>query len=209
MITFDRTAYDGFIFDCDGTLADSMPVHYRAWLTVLERHLGRPPVEVTWTLFQTYGGVAGHALVQEWNRDFHYRLPVEETVQAKARAFLLLLHEVQPIPDVLALLKELAPGARIAVASGGLTRVVAAILAQLGLTVGPRGEVQALVGHDQVAAGKPQPDLFLRAAELIGVPPHRCLVFEDAEAGFAAARAAGMHYVDVRSRAPSPTGRAP
>jgi HAD superfamily hydrolase (TIGR01509 family) len=198
MIAFDRAAYDGFIFDCDGTLADSMPVHYRAWMTTLERKLGRPSVEVPWTLFQTYGGVAGHVLVASWNRDFGYNLPVEETVQEKAQAFLLLLHEVQPIPDVLALMKELASHGKVAVASGGLTCVVEKILGQLGLTIGERGDVKALVCNDQVAEGKPKPDLFLRAAELIGVPPRRCLVFEDAESGFAAARAAGMDFIDVR-----------
>jgi HAD superfamily hydrolase (TIGR01509 family) len=199
MRTFDRTAYDGFIFDCDGTLADSMPVHYRAWMATLERKLGRPPVEVPWTLFQTYGGVAGHILVARWNGAFGYGLPVEETVREKAQAFLLLLHEVQPVPEVVALLQELAREGKVAVASGGLTEVVAKILAHLGLTLGPQGEVKALVCNDQVAEGKPRPDLFLRAAELLDVSPRRCLVFEDAESGFAAARAAGMDFIDVRA----------
>ena len=56
----------------------------------------------------------------------------------------------------------------------------------------------AHVGSDQVLKGKPDPALFLRAAELLGVDPHRCLVFEDAEPGFLAAKAAGMDYIDVR-----------
>jgi len=198
MIPFDRKDYDGFIFDCDGTLADSMPLHHRAWITILERKLGRPPAELTQELFQTYGGVAGHALVERWNREFGYGLPVEETVQEKADMFLLLLPEVRPISAVLAWLKELAPGGKVAVASGGLSRVIAEIVGQLGLTTGPNGQVKAVVCTDQVARGKPAPDLFLRAAELIGVPPRRCLVFEDADSGFAAARAAGMDYIDVR-----------
>jgi beta-phosphoglucomutase-like phosphatase (HAD superfamily) len=199
MISFDRNAYEGFIFDCDGTLADSMPLHYRAWIQVLKRRLGRAPGELTWELFQTYGGVAGHTLVEQWNRDFGYGVPVDETVREKAEAVLFLLPEVRAIPEVVAVLKEVARGGRVAVASGGLTRVVTEIILHLGLRVGPEGEVKAVVGYDQVARGKPAPDLFLRAAERIGVPPGRCLVFEDAESGFAAARAAGMDFIDVRA----------
>ena len=71
-------------------------------------------------------------------------------------------------------------------------------LKYLGLPIGPQEKIEYLVGSDQVLKGKPDPALFLRAAELLGVDPKRCLVFEDAEPGFLAAQAAGMDYIDVR-----------
>jgi beta-phosphoglucomutase-like phosphatase (HAD superfamily) len=198
MIPFDRSAYEAFIFDCDGTLAQSMPLHYRAWIATLARRLGRPPVEITPVRFAAFGGRSAQTIVETWNREFGYALPVEETVQEKADTFLRLLPEVRPIPEVLAVLHGLGPDARVAVASGGISRVVERIVVALGLAIGPEGDVHAVVCNDQVAHGKPAPDLFLRAAERLGVPPGRCLVFEDADSGFAAARAAGMDWIDVR-----------
>jgi HAD superfamily hydrolase (TIGR01509 family) len=198
MIPFDRRAYDGFIFDCDGTLADSMPIHHQAWTKTVERRIGRPPSEITPALFATFGGLPAQGIIEQWNRDFGYGLPIEETMREKADAFLQLLPEVRPIPEVLAVLKGLGPGAKIAVASGGLSRVIVPIVEHLGLTIGPSGDVHAVVCNDQVPRGKPYPDLFLRAAEMLGVEPRRCLVFEDAESGFRAARAAGMDCLDVR-----------
>jgi HAD superfamily hydrolase (TIGR01509 family) len=198
VIPFDRAAYDGFIFDCDGTLADSVPVHFEAWVAVVTKSIGRPPVELTLPYFETLGGLPGPVIIAEWNREFRYGLPVEETVRAKAEAFLARLHEVRPIPEVLATLKGLGPGARVGVASGGLSRVITQIVRHIGLTIGPEGDVHAVLCADQVGRGKPHPDLFLATAETLGVAPRRCLVFEDAPSGFAAAGAAGMDWIDVR-----------
>ena len=155
VIPFDRAAYDGFIFDCDGTLADSMPVHYRAWRQTLENKLGRVPEEISWPFFQNFGGVPANVIVEQWNREFGYGLPVEETVREKAEAFLRLLDEVRPMPEVLAVVKELAgrPGAKVAVASSGLTRVIEKIVRHFGLAIGVDGEIKAVVCADQVARG--------------------------------------------------------
>jgi HAD superfamily hydrolase (TIGR01509 family) len=209
MIPFDRAAYDGFIFDCDGTLADSMPLHYRAWTETVARHIGRAPVEITPELFATFGGMPAQVIIPQWNRDFGYGLPVDWTIREKAEAFLRLLPEVRPIPEVLAVLRALGPGAKVAVASGGLSRVIVPIIEQLGLRIGPGGDVHAVVCNDHVPRGKPYPDPFLRAAELLGVEPRRCLVFEDAESGFQAARAAGMDCIDVRPYLSGPGKDAP
>ena len=83
-------------------------------------------------------------------------------------------------------------------ASGGLTPIVRDTLRHIGLEVGPGQRVPVMVCSDNVPRGKPHPDMFLRAAELLGVAPKRCLVFEDAGPGFEAARAAGMDCIDVR-----------
>jgi beta-phosphoglucomutase-like phosphatase (HAD superfamily) len=102
------------------------------------------------------------------------------------------------VQEVIDVLNKLGPEAKVAVASGGLTEIVRETLLFLHLPVGPKEKIKFLVGSDQVTHGKPDPMLFLRAAELLGVPPKRCLVFEDAEPGFLAAQAAGMDYIDVR-----------
>ena len=86
----------------------------------------------------------------------------------------------------------------MAVASGGLTDIVQETLLILDFPVGPEEKIKFLIGSDQVTHGKPAPDLFLRAAELMVAAPGRCLGFEDAEPGFLAAKAAGMDCIDVR-----------
>ncbi len=197
MIAFDRSRYDAYIFDCDGTLADTMPLHYRAWNETLSQKVG-PGHAFTEDLFYRFGGMPARAIVARLNRDFGYNLPVDEFAHEKEMRFVELLPGIGPVPEVIEVLNELPSDAKIAVASGGLTDIVRDTLKFLGLHVGPHEKIQVLVGSDQVAHGKPDPALFFRAAELLHVPPARCLVFEDAEPGFVAAQAAGMDYIDVR-----------
>jgi beta-phosphoglucomutase-like phosphatase (HAD superfamily) len=197
MITFDPGKYDGFIFDCDGTLADTMPIHYQAWSETLALKLGRPSA-FTESLFYHFGGMPAREIVARLNHDFGYDLPVEQTAHEKEMRFVELLPGIGPVPEVIDVLNRLPLDAKVAVASGGLTEIVRETLRFLGLSVGPKEKIKVLVGSDQVTHGKPRPELFLRAAELLGVDPKRCLVFEDAEPGFAAAKAAGMDYIDVR-----------
>lgn len=197
MITFDATAYDGYIFDCDGTLADTMPLHYQAWSETLQLKLGRPS-DFTEDTFYRYGGMPAREIIQRLNQDYGYGLPVEQTTVDKENRFLELLPGIGPIPEVISVLQQLGLSAKVAVASGGLTHIVRDTLAHIGLQVGPNEIIKFLVGSDQVKNGKPAPDLFLRAAELLGVEPKRCLVFEDAAPGFFAATAAGMAHIDVR-----------
>jgi beta-phosphoglucomutase-like phosphatase (HAD superfamily) len=195
---FNRADFDGYIFDCDGTLADSMPAHYHAWTEALADRLGRPATEFSEGLFYHFGGMPARHIVERLNRDYGWNLPVEETAHEKEMCFLKRLPEVRPVPEVVAVLKSLGVAARIVVASGGQTDIVIDTLKHAGIPVGPDQVVKKVIGSDQIKRGKPDPDLFLHAAEVIGVPPARCLVFEDAEPGFIAARAAGMRYIDVR-----------
>jgi beta-phosphoglucomutase-like phosphatase (HAD superfamily) len=198
IIPFDRGAYDGYIFDCDGTLADSMPLHYEAWTETLTRKLGRPSVEFTESLFYHFGGMPARQIVVRLDEDFGYDLPPTETAHEKEMRFLELLPGIGPVPEVVATMKSLGPEAKIAVASGGLTEIVRDTLRHIGLEVGPDQSIKHLIGSDQVKQGKPHPDLFLHAADVLGVAPKRCLVFEDAQPGFKAAHAAGMDWIDVR-----------
>jgi len=197
MITFDPTKYDGYIFDCDGTLADTMPRHFQAWSETLNAKLGRPS-DFTESMFYHFGGMPPREIVARLNRDFGYALPVDQTAHDKEMRFLELLPGVGPVQEVVDVLNRLGPEAKVAVASGGLTEIVRDTLKILDIHVGPKEKIKILIGADQVKHGKPNPELFLRAAELLGVDPNRCLVFEDAEPGFVAAKAAGMDYIDVR-----------
>ena len=193
----DRAARDGFIFDCDGTLADSMPLHYQAWDQSLREKLGRSS-DFTEELFYRFGGMPARQIVERLNRDFGYNLPPEQTAHDKEMVFLAMLPRIEPVREVVDVLRHLGPLAKVAVASGGLTDIVGQTLRHIGITYGPGDIVKFVVGSDQVAHGKPNPELFLRAAGLLGVDPKRCLVFEDAEPGFQAAEAAGMAWIDVR-----------
>jgi len=197
MIPFDPTKYDGYIFDCDGTLADTMPLHYQAWKETLALKLGRPS-DFTEGMFYRFGGMPARAIIERLNREFGYGLPVEQTAHDKEMRFVALLPGIGPVQEVVDVLNQLPADAKVAVASGGLTEIVRETLKFLHMPIGPEEKIKYLVGSDQVLKGKPDPELFLRAAELLGVDPRRCLVFEDAEPGFLAAKAAGMDFIDVR-----------
>jgi beta-phosphoglucomutase-like phosphatase (HAD superfamily) len=194
---FDHNAYEGFIFDCDGTLADSMPLHFQAWTETLTRKLGRPS-DFTESLFYHFGGMPPRQIVERLNHDFGYNLPQAETAEEKEARFVELLPGIGPVPEVVEVLKGLGREAKVAVASGGQTDIVWKTLGLIGIAVGPDEVVKLVVGSDQVTQGKPSPELFLLTAKRLGVDPKRCLVFEDAGPGFVAAQAAGMDHIDIR-----------
>lgn len=185
--------YDGFIFDLDGTIADTMPVHYHAWTATLERKAGHPS-RFTEALFYSMGGVPAREIVAWLNKEHGYNLPIEETTEEKENLFLTFLSEVQPIEPVINVVKKLGKERKLAVASGGYTEIVRHTLEKLGML----DYFPVLVGADQVTQGKPSPEIYLRAAELLGVNPKKCLAFEDGEPGIVAARAAGMQVIDVK-----------
>jgi len=197
VIPFDPAQYESYIFDCDGTLADTMPLHYQAWNETLTKALG-PDHAFTEELFYRFGGMPAREIVQRLNRDNGYTLPPEDFAHEKEMRFVELLPGIGPVQEVIDVLHRLPQDAKVAVASGGLTEIVKNTLHFLGLDIGPNEKIKYLVGSDQVLKGKPDPALFLRAAELLNVDPRRCIVFEDAEPGFLAAKAAGMDYIDVR-----------
>lgn len=190
-INFDQ--YDGFIFDLDGTLADSMPVHYHAWTETLQRKTGHPS-RFTEELFYSLGGVPAREIVDWLNKEHGYNLPIEETTNEKEELFLEFLGEVQPIEPVINVVKKLGLHRKMAVASGGFTEIVRHTVGKLGLL----DYFPVLVGADQVSRGKPSPEIYLLAAKLLGVDPTKCLAFEDGEPGIVAARAAGMQVIDVK-----------
>ncbi len=181
---------EGVIFDCDGTLADTMPLHYRAWAETL----ALSGAEMSEAMFYELGGVATAEIVRILNEQYGDCLPVAETAAAKERRYEELLPQAPAIRPVAALARSLCGRVPLAVASGGIRRLVDKTLAALDLT----DCFQAIRTTEDVVHGKPAPDLFLSAAAAIGVPPERCLVYEDSDLGLEAARRAGMRWVDVR-----------
>ena len=179
------------IFDCDGTLADTMPLHWRAWHAVTQRH----GLHFTEERFYALGGVPSHdifkLLCEEQGRVAdHHALSLE-----KEHAFLPLLPDATPVEAVVAIAREHHGRVPMAVASGGKLRVVEHILTHLGI----RHFFAAIVTSEHVTRQKPAPDIFLEAARRLGVAPRACRAFEDTDLGLEAIRSAGMEAVDVRS----------
>lgn len=182
--------FQGVIFDCDGTLADTMPLHYQAWAACLEARGG----ELTESLFYDLGGVPTTEIVRILNQRCGYSLPVEETAADKEARYEELLQHARAVERVVRLVEEYRGKYPLAVASGGLRRLVDRTIAALGLT----DDFPVVCTAEDVERGKPEPDLFLLAAKCLGLPPEACVVFEDSDLGLEAARRAGMQRVDIR-----------
>lgn len=181
----------GLIFDCDGTIADTMPLHYRAWCTMLSRH-GIPFDEAR---FYSFGGMPTRTIIQTLAHE--HNIVVEDIdgwLNEKESFFLESLELVQPVAAVM----HVAHGHReqmpMAVASGGYRRVVELTLQHLEV----KEWFGAIVCAEDTERHKPEPDVFIEAARRLGVPPRNCTAFEDTDIGLEAIRRAGMNAVDVR-----------
>ncbi len=181
--------FGGYIFDCDGTLADNMPLHYRAWSRAMEDFGGRYPEE----LFYEWGGRPTAMIVEALNARYGFSMDVASVVRRKEDYYLELIPEVGPLVEVVEIAREMHGRVPLAVASGGHRELVVATLDALGITPW----FQAVVCAEDYERGKPHPDPFLLAAKLIGVPAAECVVFEDSPTGIEAAKAAGMSWVYV------------
>lgn len=185
--------YGGYIFDCDGTLADSMVVHYQAWLAALALH--GASIDFTWEIFTSRAGMTLPSTVRELNAQFGLSLDPDGVTASQRLAYEQCLPTVRPIAAVVELAQRVSRTSRVSVASGGERSVVTRTLELIGL-----GQTfPVIVTAEDVTHGKPAPDMFLLAAEKMGVPPADCVVFEDAVLGLEAARRAGMASVLVRS----------
>jgi HAD superfamily hydrolase (TIGR01509 family) len=182
--------FAGYIFDCDGTLADTMPLHYRAWKRLVEEH-GSFMSE---KLFYELGGKPTAQILELLREEHGLNVSdVPAAAEQKEEYFLELIHEVKPIEPVLQIAKRLHTTVPLAVASGGFRRYVELTLDAIGI----RQLFSVVVCAEDCARGKPFPDPFLEAARRLKVPPEDCLVFEDSRFGVQAAEAAGMQWVFV------------
>ena len=181
--------FGGYIFDCDGTIADNMPLHYRAWSMAMADFGGEYPEE----LFYAWGGRPTAVIVGLLNEKYGLALDVDETVQRKEKYYLTLISEVVPVPEVMEIVKSMHGIVPLSVASGGHRELVEATLDVFGI----RDLFQAIVCVEDYERGKPHPEPFLLAAKLMSVPPEDCVVFEDSPIGIEAAKAANMAWVHV------------
>jgi beta-phosphoglucomutase family hydrolase len=179
------------LFDCDGTLADTMPIHYRAWTAVLEQ-FGIPFPEER---FYQLGGMPTGRIIRLLAEEHGVTVAnVDRTSVEKEERFLSFLAEVEAIDSVVRVAAAHRGKLPMAVASGGYRDVVSQTLQAIGVS----DWFEVLVCAEDVTRHKPDPDVFLEAARRLAVEPGRCVVFEDTDIGLEAARRAGMAGVDVR-----------
>jgi len=180
----------GLIFDCDGTLVDSMPLHWRAWDTVCKRH----GIEFSEKRHYAMGGIPSRKILAMLKEEQGLDFDPDEVSREKEAAYLPLMPEVGLIEPVVAIAREHRGRIPMAVATGGRTQFIRPLLERLDIA----DWFAALVTSDDVANPKPAPDTYLKAAALLGVPAGECRAFEDTDLGMDSIRAAGMEAVDVR-----------
>lgn len=187
--------FRAYLFDCDGTIVDSMPLHYVAW----RKALGEWNCEFSEELFYAWGGKPIPEIISCLNEMHGLAMPVETVTLRKESLFLDSLDQLKPVPEVLEHIEAQYGRIPFAVVSGGSRHAVARSLAALHLL----DRFETIVGAEDYIRSKPDPDAFLVAASRLGVEPKDCLVFEDTAMGIQAATAAGMASV----RVPSPMER--
>ncbi|MGA2084770.1 MAG: HAD family phosphatase [Terracidiphilus sp.] len=182
-------SFRAYLFDCDGTIADSMPLHYIAWKKALSEWNCAFDEE----LFYSWGGKPVREIVAELNRMHGLNMPVEAVAERKEDLYLAQLPQLKPIPEVLDLIHAQHGRIPFAVVSGSRRNSVVGSLTALGLL----DKFDTIVSAEDYKNAKPAPDAFLLAAARLGVAPADCLVFEDTDLGIQAATAAGMASVKV------------
>src|SRR5882762_8303583 len=180
----------GIIFDCDGTLADTMPLHWRAWQVIATRHRLHFPED----RFYSLGGVPSRDILKMLSAEQSVSLDHLAVAREKEAEYLPLIAQVEPINTVVGIARENYGKIPLAVASGGTRKIIEQVLEHLGI----RQLFKAIVTSEDVVNQKPAPDIFLEAARRIGVEPQYCRAYEDTDLGLQAIRAAGMEAVDAR-----------
>ena len=183
--------FRAYLFDCDGTIVDSMPLHYIAWKTAFAEWNCPFPED----LFYSWGGKPTREIIATLNAMHGLAIPVEALAEHKEELYFELLPRLKAIPEVLELIEAEHGRIPFAVVSGGRRISVTKALSTLHLM----DRFETIVGSEDYVNSKPAPDAFLVGAERLGVAPQHCLAFEDTEMGISAAAAAGMATVKIAS----------
>ncbi len=181
--------FKAYLFDCDGTIADSMPLHYVAW----KQALGEWNCEFDEKTFYEWGGMPIAEIIATLNKRHGLTMPVETVAHRKEGLYYELLPQLKVVPEVLEHIEDQHGRIPFAVVSGSTRDSVTASLETLKLL----DRFDTMVCAGEYKKSKPDPEAFLLAATKLGIAPESCLVFEDTEMGVQAARAAGMAFVKV------------
>jgi HAD superfamily hydrolase (TIGR01509 family) len=188
-LTLPSGSFEAYLFDCDGTVVDSMPLHYMAWKDALAEW----KCEFAEELFYAWGGFPVSEIIRRLNEQRALNMPVAEVERRKEELYFASLAYLKPVPEVLEHIEAQFGRIPLAVVSGSTRDSVTASLSSLGLLE----KFETLVCAGDYKKGKPEPECFLIAAARLGVKPESCLVFEDSDKGIEAAKAAGMASVQV------------
>jgi beta-phosphoglucomutase family hydrolase len=189
--------FQAVIFDMDGVIVDSEPHHERAFREVFQE-MGYGATHGIH--FPDYYGKSDRALWMDFIERHKPTQTLDQLAEWKERRFLETIRAEEPIfEDLPKLLHRLSARYKLGLASGSYHPIIDAILAMKNL----RQYFAAVVSAQDVARGKPAPDIFLRAAQLLKVEPSRCCVVEDAEAGVEGALAAGMTAIGITNSLPA------
>jgi len=183
--------FKALIFDCDGTLANTLPLHYRTWSATFASHRA----ELTREWYYQHSGISARELVQLFNQTFGYDFDPVTLSRTKQQQFRDLISTVTEIPAVVEVVRTYHGHIPMAVASGSERLVMETTLTTLNL----KHLFDEIVCINDVTKGKPEPDLFLMAAQRLGFDPSDCIVYEDSDNGFEAAQRAGMRFINVRA----------
>ena len=181
---------EGLIFDCDGTLVDTMPIHFKAWSSTTKVHGLVFPED----RFYALGGVSPFEVLRILSSEQGVKVDPKAVTREKESRYMELIAEADEIPEVMQIVRKNYGKIPMAVASGGTPETVEGILDHCGI----RHYFDAIVTSEDVEKPKPAPDTFLEAAQRINVAPEKCRAYEDADMGMKAILAAGMDAVDVR-----------
>lgn len=182
-------AFRAYLFDCDGTIVDSMPLHYVAW----KKSLAEWNCEFAEELFYAWGGRPVTEIIAALNKQYGLKMPVDAVAKRKESLYYEQLPQLKSIPEVVEHIEAQHGRIPFAVVSGSRRNSVVGSLTSLNLL----DKFETLVCAEDYKNGKPAPDGFLLAAERLGIAPEDCLVFEDTDMGIEAATAAGMASVRV------------
>jgi HAD superfamily hydrolase (TIGR01509 family) len=181
--------FRAYLFDCDGTIVDSMPLHYIAW----KQALSEWGCTLDEDLFYSWGGKPAVEIIASLNHMQNLNMPIEAVAERKENLYFSLLHDLKPVPEVLEQIVAQHGRIPFAVVSGSTRESIVKSLTAVGLL----DRFPILIGSEDYERSKPAPDAFLTAATRLGVAPKDCLVFEDTDMGIQAATAAGMASVRI------------
>jgi len=181
--------FSAYLFDCDGTIVDSMPLHYVAW----KKALGEWGCEFDENLFYAWGGRPTGEIISTLNQQQGLNMPVEAVSSRKEDFYFELLPQLTAVADVVEHIEADHGRIPFAVVSGSRRDSVIASLTSLKLL----DRFDMLVCAEDYTKSKPDPEAYLLAASKLGVAPEKCLVFEDTDLGIQAAKAAGMATVKI------------